>query len=56
MEQKIYHYPVWIRIWHLINALLCLALIITGLSMQYSNTERGILTFDVAVSVHNVAG
>ena len=53
---SIYLYPVWIRLWHLINALLYLLLIFTGLSMQYSNPEYPIIRFDIAVSIHNTSG
>ena len=37
MENKLYLYPGLIRIWHLLNALLIITLIISGLSMQYSD-------------------
>ena len=56
MTQKIYHYPIWIRLWHLINAILCLLLIITGISMQYSGQNDFLLRFDIAVSIHNICG
>lgn len=52
----VYLYPVWIRLWHLFNALLYLVLILTGLSMQYSNPEFPMLRFDLAVSIHNTSG
>jgi thiosulfate reductase cytochrome b subunit len=55
-EEKIYLYPVWIRLWHLLNAILCLILIITGISMQFSNPKFPMIRFDVAVSVHNIVG
>ena len=55
MDQKIYHYPVWIRIWHIVNALLCLALIISGINMQYSNTYNNLFSFNNAVSIHNIS-
>ena len=55
-EEKIYLYPVWVRLWHLLNALLCLMLIITGISMQFSNPKFPMMRFDVAVSVHNIVG
>jgi thiosulfate reductase cytochrome b subunit len=54
-HEPIYLYPVWIRIWHILNALLCLALIVTGLSIQFSNPSV-FVKFRVAVAVHNVAG
>lgn len=56
MSEKIYLYPKWVRAWHLANAILCLLLIITGLSMQYAGAESVFIRFDVAVSIHNVSG
>ena len=54
-SERLYLYPVWIRIWHMTNALLCLTLIITGLSIQFSNPAT-VVKFNSAVSVHNIAG
>ena len=54
--EKIYYYPVWIRVWHTINALMCLLLIVTGVSMQYSSIQHPLIRFDLAVAWHNVAG
>ena len=56
MENKLYLYPGLIRIWHLLNALLIITLIISGLSMQYSDPLNPFIRFDLAVSMHNVAG
>ncbi len=56
MSVKIYLYPLSIRIWHWINAILCLLLILTGLSMQYSNPDYPFMRFDLAVSLHNISG
>ncbi len=53
--ERLYLYPVWIRIWHMTNALLCLILIITGLSIQFSNPGT-VVKFNAAVTVHNLAG
>lgn len=53
---SIYLYPVWIRLWHLANAILYLLLIITGLSMQYADPEYPLIRFDIAVSTHNISG
>jgi thiosulfate reductase cytochrome b subunit len=55
-EERIYLYPVWIRLWHLFNAILCLTLIITGISMQFSNPKFPMIRFDLAVSIHNIVG
>jgi thiosulfate reductase cytochrome b subunit len=56
MENKLYLYPGLIRIWHVINAILILLLIISGLSMQYSDPANPFIRFDLAVNIHNIAG
>jgi len=56
MSERIYLYPLWIRLWHWTNAILCLFLIISGVSLQYSNPEFPIIRFDIAVSIHNIGG
>ena len=56
MSEKVYLYPLWVRIWHWINAVLFLALIVTGLSMQYSNPDYPLIPFEQAVSWHNIMG
>lgn len=56
MSEKVYLYPVWIRLWHWFNALLCLLLIITGISMQYSDPAYPMIRFDWSVSIHDIAG
>ena len=56
MENKLYLYPGLIRIWHFLNALLIILLIISGLSMQYSDPLNPLFRFDLAVSLHNIAG
>jgi thiosulfate reductase cytochrome b subunit len=52
-----YLYPKWIRIWHVLNALLFIILIVTGLSMQYTDKENAsyIVGFAMAVKWHNFA-
>ncbi len=52
-----YLYPKWIRIWHILNALLFLILIVTGLSMQYTDKENSayVVGFAKAVKWHNFA-
>lgn len=56
MSEKIYLYPLWVRIWHWINAVLFIALIITGLSMQYSDPGKALIPFESSVYWHNFAG
>lgn len=52
-----YLYPKWIRAWHVINAVLFIILIITGISMQYTDKEnsRIVVGFAAAVKWHNFA-
>jgi thiosulfate reductase cytochrome b subunit len=52
-----YLYPKWIRAWHIINALMFLILIVTGISMQYTDKENQayIVGFAKAVKWHNFA-
>lgn len=56
MSGLFYLYPLWIRIWHWINALMFLVLIVTGLSMQYASPDYTFIRFDYAVSIHNISG
>jgi thiosulfate reductase cytochrome b subunit len=52
----IYHYQGYIRLWHLFNALFFLVLILTGLSMQYSNPDSAMIPFALSVKLHNICG
>lgn len=54
-ENKIYFYPLWLRIWHGINALGIILLIITGISMN-SGFEQSFISFKLIITVHNYAG
>ena len=52
-----YLYPKWIRLWHVVNAILFIVLIVTGLSMQYTDLENSkyVMGFARAVKWHNYA-
>jgi thiosulfate reductase cytochrome b subunit len=52
-----YLYPKWIRVWHVINAAMILILIVTGLSMQYTDKDNAsyVVGFAKAVRLHNFA-
>ena len=54
-NDKIYFYPVWLRIWHGFNALGILTLIVTGISMQ-SSMDSPMIGFNIVVNLHNIAG
>jgi thiosulfate reductase cytochrome b subunit len=54
--KKLYLYPLWLRIWHHVNAVLMIILIATGISMQYSDPQYPLIRFDIAVTWHNMGG
>lgn len=47
---------MWIRLWHGLNAILIILLIISGVSMQYTNPANPFIRFDIAVTMHNISG
>ena len=49
-------YPFWLRLWHSVNGILCLILVITGLMMQYASPERILLSLNKVVFIHNFCG
>ena len=57
MSHKLYLYPKWVRGWHVLNGLLFVILIVTGLSMQYTDNQENVLVvgFARAVKWHNFA-
>jgi len=55
-NNRLYLYPVWLRIWHGINAICIIFLGITGLSMQYTDIDNPLIQFENAVSIHNFMG
>lgn len=52
---SLYLYPVWLRVWHWTNAVLFLALMVTGVSMHYSDAGW-LIPFETAVPIHNACG
>lgn len=55
-NKRLYLYPVWLRIWHVINAISIILLGITGISMQFTNLESPLIRFNSAISMHNFIG
>ncbi len=53
--KKIYLHPLPIRIWHWINAVSFIVLIITGLQIRYREL-MGLMKFREAVDIHNFFG
>jgi len=54
-NNKIYFYPLWLRIWHGVNALGIILLIVTGYTMQAGN-ESSLIGFNTSVNLHNISG
>jgi len=53
---RTYLYPIWIRIWHGVNALAFLILVFTGIALHYASPDgTSLITFKAAVSLHNIA-
>lgn len=50
------HYPLYIRFWHLLNAVFFLLLVLTGFSMQYSNPDHPFISLQVAANMHRICG
>jgi len=49
-------YPLWLRVWHGLHALLFLVLAATGLNLHYNGEAFALLPFDVAIRLHDIAG
>jgi thiosulfate reductase cytochrome b subunit/nitrate/TMAO reductase-like tetraheme cytochrome c subunit len=54
--KKIFLYPFWLRFWHWTNALLFFLLIVTGLSIHYSDPKSGLIPFRISIIIHNISG
>lgn len=57
MVSRLYLYPVWIRIWHFITAILFLILIFTGISLQFvgKGGSFSIISLEKAIAWHYAA-
>jgi thiosulfate reductase cytochrome b subunit len=49
-------YPLWLRLWHGAHALLFLALVVSGLSIHFAETELAVIPFATAIPLHNWTG
>jgi len=49
-------YPLWLRCWHWGNAMLFVILLITGISMHYSEPGAPPFGFRADVLIHNASG
>jgi len=56
MTKRLYLYPVWVRLWHLLNAVCFILLVLTGISLHFVTSEgNSLIRFDISVAIHNVA-
>lgn len=51
-----YHYPKYIRLWHLLNAIFFLVLILTGLNMKYYDPDNSFISLLISVTLHKICG
>jgi thiosulfate reductase cytochrome b subunit len=54
--KKIFLYPFWLRFWHMLNALLCIILILSAVSLRYSSTGSLIFSKNFSIYAHNISG
>ncbi|MBM2814342.1 MAG: hypothetical protein HW421_1104 [Ignavibacteria bacterium] len=54
--KKIMLYPFWVRFWHWLNAFLFLVLIVSGISLHYSEANSIFVSFQISMFAHNTAG
>ncbi|MFP4369838.1 MAG: cytochrome b/b6 domain-containing protein [Candidatus Kapaibacterium sp.] len=54
--KKLYLYPLWLRIWHWVNAIFFIILIATGISLYYADESEILVSFDLARLLHNISG
>ena len=51
-----YLYPKWIRLWHLLNAVLVILLILSGISIRYPGEDmKFIFIYPKAIQWHNIS-
>jgi len=53
--QRIYIHPLPVRVWHWINAVTCVMLVLTGIQIRYVGLIN-LVPFRIAVAVHNWLG
>lgn len=53
MRRRRLLYPLWLRVWHWINAILFVSLLTTGISLHFGSEW---IPFAIARQVHNISG
>ncbi|MBF0160445.1 MAG: cytochrome b/b6 domain-containing protein [Magnetococcales bacterium] len=55
-SKQLYLYPLWLRLWHWGNAVLFLLLLISGVSLHFTDSQGALLPFRTALMLHNSCG
>ncbi|MBF0145170.1 MAG: cytochrome b/b6 domain-containing protein [Magnetococcales bacterium] len=55
-KKKVMLYPLWLRLWHWSNALMFTLLLLSGISLHFSDPDAPVIGFATARVLHNVCG
>jgi thiosulfate reductase cytochrome b subunit len=56
MAERAFILPLWLRLWHWLNAIMMIVLIASGISLHFSDPDLPLIRFDIARTMHNVSG
>ena len=56
MARRVVLFAPWVRLWHWTNLVFLLGLIVSGLSLHFSDPKVGVIDFNLAQRVHNIFG
>lgn len=56
MTERVFILALWIRLWHWTNALLCLALAVTGYSLHFADPRLTMVDFQLVARIHDITG
>jgi thiosulfate reductase cytochrome b subunit len=56
MAHRVFLFAPWIRLWHWTNVAFMLGLIVSGLSLHFSDPNVGVIDFNLAQRVHTIFG
>lgn len=56
MSHRVLLFSPWIRLWHWTNLFFMLGLVVSGLSLHFSDPKVGVIDFNLAQRVHNIFG
>ena len=56
MSEKIYLYPKWLRLWHLVNGMTCFSLLVMGLCIHFPDISGKFISFKFVIKTHVIIG